>query len=255
MSQISYAGHPIDMVWIDLDDTLIDFTTNSKLALTRLYRTERLDRQFVTPELWVKTYERYNMALWDEYNHGQISREYLRHERFSRPLLEGGFSPDEVEVMARRFDTLYLDYLALERTVVPGAMELLRGLREAGVPVGVLSNGFSEVQYRKMDRAGITPYVDLTVLSDEIDVNKPDRRLFDYAVARASALLPDVSASPERHLMIGDNPDTDIAGALDAGWQALWFDFALKGPEATPAGALRCDSLPAAGVMLGLSGH
>lgn len=230
------------MIWLDLDDTLIDFTANSRSALTRLWHTGRLDRRFATPELWYDTYERHNMALWGLYNNDLITRDYLRHERFYRPLIEGGYSPAEAEKMTRRFDTLYLDYLAMEKQTVPGALGLLRRIHDAGIPAGILSNGFSEVQYRKMDAAGITPWIALTVLSDDIGINKPDPRIFRHAVERAASCLG-VSAGSSGHLMIGDNPATDIAGALSAGWQAIWFDRFDRGETSAPPCAVRVTAL------------
>ena len=61
----------------------------------------------------------------------------------------------------------------------------------------------------------------LVVLSDDINVNKPDRRIYDYARQRAAALYPEVRCAPSDCLMVGDNIDTDIRGALNAGWDAV----------------------------------
>lgn len=209
--------YPISVVWVDLDDTIIDFTTNAHAALVRMFHTERLDRWWPDADSWANDYETHNMALWTRYNVGEISREYLRMERFAIPLTLAGVSRPEAEAMSRRFDPLYLDYLAQEKELMPGAMNLLRHLKRCGAVVGVLSNGFKEVQYRKMATAGVAQWIDLTVLSDDIGVNKPDPRIFQYAMQRAG--VPD----PSRHLMIGDNPSTDIFGALNAGWHAVHY--------------------------------
>lgn len=239
------------MVWLDLDDTLIDFRLNSRCALDRLYRTEGLDRLFATPELWRETYERHNHALWDLYSRGLTDRPTLRRQRFMLPLTEGGCPEDEAARLTARFDTLYLDYLAEERATVPGALELLESLRRAGIPTGVLSNGFREVQYRKMDSAGITPYINITVLSDEIDINKPDLRIYEYAALRA-ALELGVEAAPSGHLLIGDNLSTDIAGALASGWRAVWLDRSDDPSVTVPQGAVRVTELGHAAPLTGL---
>lgn len=209
--------YPVSVVWVDLDDTIIDFTTNAHAALVRLYRTEGLDRWWPDAASWARDYETHNLALWAKYNIGEISRGYLRMERFAAPLVNAGVARTVAEEMSRRFDPLYLDYLAQEKNLMPGAMDLLRHLKTCGVKVGVLSNGFKEVQYRKMDTAGVSPWIDLTVLSDDIGVNKPDVRLYRYAMERSG------EADASRHLMIGDNPATDIQGALDAGWHAVQY--------------------------------
>ncbi len=225
----------IDVVWVDLDDTIIDFTTNSRKALQRLYDTGKLCRWFADSRLWAESYERYNKELWAKYNVGDVSREVLRMERFAQPLVEAGVARAEAEIMSRCFDPLYLDYLAQERALMPGALVLLGHLRKSGVKTGVLSNGFKEVQYRKIRAAGIERYIDIVVLSDDAGVNKPDKRVFEYAMRRSGR------DDPSRHLLIGDNPDTDIAGALDAGWQAVHY---------LPARAVRAGVKPAKGCVI-----
>ncbi len=208
----------ISTVWLDLDDTLIDFRTNSHVALVKLWQDEMpLQRYFADADVWVKNYETHNLALWAQYSAGDITREFLRMQRFILPFTDAGMPHDEAEHLARRYDTLYLDYLAREKALIPGAMELLEFLRRKGVQIGCLSNGFKEVQFRKIRNAGLESWIDLVVLSDDININKPDIRLFQYAMNRAG------DDSPKHHLMIGDNPQTDISGAIGAGWSAVWY--------------------------------
>lgn len=208
----------ITTVWVDLDDTLIDFTTNAHSSLVKMWNDEPvLRRYFADPEQWAERYEAHNMALWSKYNVGDITRDYLRLQRFLMPLAEAGMPEEEAENVARRYDTLYLDYLAREKALMPGAMDLLKFLRAKEVRIGCLSNGFKEVQYRKIRTAGLEPWIDIVVLSDDIGVNKPDRRIFDYAMEQTG------DTDPHHHLMIGDNPQTDIAGALGASWHAIWY--------------------------------
>lgn len=225
--------YPISMVWVDLDDTIIDFATNSRAALERLYRTGGLSRWWEQPAGWINDYELHNHALWARYNIGEISRDYLRMERFAMPLVNAGMPRPQAEEMSRRFDPLYLDYLAQEKHLMPGAMALLRHIKKCGARIGVLSNGFKEVQYRKMDTAGVSPWVDCTVLSDDIGVNKPDIRIFRYAMQQSG--VPD----PGLHLMIGDNPTTDIQGAMCAGWHAVHYRPA-RAAEAGVSAAQGC---------------
>lgn len=202
------------VVWIDLDDTLWDFKSNSSVALAGLYRDYDLGRWFDSESAWIECYERHNHALWDQYNHALIAKEYLMSERFRRPLAEAGSTM--TAEYGRLFDTEYLDRLAQCTVLIDGAVELLGALRGMGCRIGILSNGFTEVQYRKIRNSGLEPYVDFVVLSDDIGVNKPDVRIFRHAEAVCGS---DAAGC----IMIGDNPDTDIAGALNAGWQAIYF--------------------------------
>lgn len=226
----------IRVVWVDLDDTLIDFKANSRSALTRLWANHGFQRLWPTPQEWIEAYEHHNVPLWVDYSVGNISAATLRAERFRRPLSDAGMSDEEALSIFPDLDRDYLDNLAMEKQLVPGATELLHHLRQQGYTIGILSNGFADVQYRKIERAGLSPLIDLTVLSDDIGVTKPDIRLFQYAQG-----LTEWPDKPDAHLMIGDNPATDIGGALAAGWSAIWFNPSSR-PE-IPEGALNISSL------------
>lgn len=225
---IRYNNKVIEVVWLDLDDTLIDFHTNSRHALQRLRdREEPLQRLFPTTDAWIETYEFHNQNLWRLYGSGEISRSYLRMERFRRPLTDAGMGEDEATELSARYDTEYLDLLAMERALVDGSIDLLRYLRDRGVRIGCLSNGFSDVQFRKLRNCGLEEWFDIVVLSDDIGINKPDRRLFDHAMERSG------SSDPSAHLMIGDNAVSDIGGAIAAGWEAIHY-LAREGAERHP---------------------
>ncbi len=207
----------VKWVWIDLDDTLVDFHANSNAALLRCYREWGLERLFHSEQAWLDAYHTHNDALWQLYNVGGITQEVLRMERFRRPLVEAGMPEDEARKACADLDPVYLDYLARGKVVIPGAHDVLRDLRAKGYKTGILSNGFNGVQQLKVKSAGMEDLIDLIVLSDEIGVNKPDTRLYAYAMERAADI------DPAHHILIGDNPATDIAGALAAGWHAILF--------------------------------
>ncbi|MBR4069640.1 MAG: HAD-IA family hydrolase, partial [Bacteroidaceae bacterium] len=114
------------------------------------------------------------------------------------------------------------DTLARQTQLVPHAIELLDYLTEQGYNLYILSNGFIEVQHKKLQSAGISHYFERMVLSDEIGINKPDRRLFDYA-------LEVTNSQAENTLLIGDNYDADILGAMHAGWGQIYFDRNHRG--------------------------
>lgn len=202
--------------WVDLDDTLWDFKGNSRIALAALYDQYCLEQSFGGVERWIEAYEKVNHELWDKYSRALIDKLTLMSTRFRLPLEQAGH-PRAVELGAR-FDGEYLDLLAQCTGLVPGAIELLVRLRMAGYRTGILSNGFVEVQHRKIKNSGLAPYIDVVVLSDEIEINKPDVRLYEYAATKAG------STCPCDNLMIGDNPDTDIKGAVAAGWQAIFYN-------------------------------
>ncbi|MDE6266363.1 MAG: YjjG family noncanonical pyrimidine nucleotidase [Muribaculaceae bacterium] len=205
----------IKWVWVDLDDTLWDFERNSLESLKKLYSHYRLQDYFSSPEEFCDKYLEVNHALWADYNVGKITRDYLMRERFSRPLSQAGYPL--TDSTWKEFSDYYLDRLGECTLTVEGAHDLLRRLRARGFRIGIISNGFKEVQYRKLQSAGLTELIDCVTLSDEIGVNKPDRRLFDHALSKAGATAAE-------SIIVGDNPATDVQGGLNAGWEVIYFN-------------------------------
>lgn len=220
MTSIDFNG--IKWVWVDLDDTLWDFNGNSLLSLEKLYYIHNLSRYFPTMEIWREKYLEVNHALWAKYNTGDITKDFLQSERFRKPLADAGMAEQDA---IRSSGILHKDYLKLLgqcSTLVPGAKNLLNAIHAKGLKVGILSNGFKEVQFDKLRSGGIIDDIDCIILSDDIDVNKPDIRIYEYAQQKAAC-------TAEESIMIGDNPDTDIKGALNAGWRAIFFNrFNIK---------------------------
>lgn len=225
----------VGFIWVDLDDTIWDFEANSLDSLGMVYEAFKLKRYFTDADAWRERYLYHNHELWALYNVGDISRDYLQRERFFRPLTEAGCTVDEVTELVPLLHHYYLDVLGRHSALVPGARELLVAIREKGWRTGIISNGFKEVQYRKLESAGIGGLIDCVVLSDEIEVNKPDIRLFDFAVRKAGV-------TNRESLIIGDNPMTDIAGGDAAGWQTIYFNRDGRGAE-SPVDTFTVNSL------------
>lgn len=227
-SDIASLFDGVTWVWFDLDDTLIDFHANSRRALHMLFDgPEQINRFYPTSEAWVNAYMTHNHHLWDRYSRGEITQEFLRMDRFATPLSAGWHGTrEELEAFCRLLDHVYLDHLAEGRAMIDGAIELVEAVRRRGYRTGILSNGFTEVQHRKMERNGLMPLIDRVVLSDDIGINKPDRRIYDYAMRMVG------ETNSARHMMIGDNPSTDIAGATGAGWRGILFTPHSESPHA-----------------------
>ena len=211
-------------VWWDLDDTLWDFQANSLLSLAEVYIDFGLGRLFSSIGEWCDAYHEINHQLWEQYNRGEIDMAKLRMERFRRPFVNAGMDDASARELSAEMDVAYLRSLGEKPGLVAGARDVLDYLRERGYRMGILSNGFSDVQYNKLATSGITGYFDHVVLSDAVGFNKPDTRIFDYAARLAGA-------SSKECVMIGDNPSTDILGAGNAGWNTILFDPAGKYPD------------------------
>lgn len=217
-------------IFIDVDDTLWWFTENSKVALRRTFDDFGGDFWPCDYDAFHKVYLLHNEELWDLYHHGKIEKDVLVAERFRRTLVDVGCD-SECDEMARRMNEHYLDVLAQQPTLLPGARHLLEHLQSRGYDVNVLSNGFKGVQQQKLRSGGIDHLIHHVILSDDCGVTKPLPGIYDYAmrVCKAQAATS---------LMIGDNPETDILGAHQAGWRTIYFNLRGVEPEQGSADAV-----------------
>ncbi len=203
-------------VFFDLDDTLFDFAACSVVALRELYASSTvLQRRFGDFDAFWEAYHILNSELWRLYHSGSIERDYLKTERFER-LIRPVMPIPEANAEARRLDEEYLWLLSEQGATVDGTHGILQALSKRYL-IGILSNGFIDTQYRKLWHSGLDRYVQRMIVSDEIGIQKPAKAIFDHA-------LRETGADAATSVMIGDNPDTDIKGAIDAGWKAIYFN-------------------------------
>lgn len=203
-------------LFVDFDDTLYDTHGNAEIALRETFDTYKLAQYFEEPKTFYDTYWAANIDLWTRYSKEEITRDYLIVERFRRPLSEGR-GLDVTEQMCLEMNDVFLDYCSNKSGVVEGAHELMDYLRAKGYRMHMTSNGFHEVQYKKLAACGLREYFDSIILSEDAGANKPSKAFFDYAFSKTGA-------NPETTMMIGDNMQTDIKGAMAAGLDTILFN-------------------------------
>ena len=203
-------------LFIDFDDTLYDTHGNAVIALSETFECFRLDRYFEDPQVFYDAYWTANIDLWTQYAKGEITRDYLIVERFRRPLSVGKGIEITKELCLEISDR-FLDFCATKPGVIDGAHDLMDYLRQKGYRMHMCSNGFHEVQYKKLDACGLHKYFNTIILSEDAGVNKPSKAYFDYALKVSGA-------NRETTIMIGDNLQSDILGALSADLDAMLFN-------------------------------
>lgn len=200
-------------LFFDLDDTIYDFGAASREAFAESYELLEYGRFFASFDEYMALYAPRNLQLWELYGRGEITKDELNRMRFSYPLECVGVHD---EALVARFCKEALGRIPTKGILIPGAKELLEYLSPK-YDMHIISNGFQELQERKMQSAGVRHYFGELVLSDHIGVNKPRRELFDYALERCGA---DV----EHSIMIGDMFETDIVGAANIGMNQIFFN-------------------------------
>ena len=205
---------PYRHLLFDLDHTLWDFDKNATETLCELYDTHGLSTlgRF-SEQQFCDTFVIVNRALWKQYDQGTYDQQRLRSERFVMILTQLGVAADLVPPQ------LADDYLRICPTkphVMPHTVATLDYLRQH-YQLHVLTNGFAAVQAIKLRSAGLTNYFTEVVSSDTTGHRKPHRPVFDY-------LLDRIGAAPQECLMIGDNLETDVRGAREAGIDQVFYN-------------------------------
>ena len=198
---------PYTWLLFDADNTLWDFDAAEAHALEQTL----LERDIAWSAEVLSTYRLINRAAWDDYEAGRLPKEQLRDVRFRR-LLEYYRQDHPAEALSLS----YRNYLAASHHLLDGAMEVLE-YAQSRYRLGLITNGLHEVQRPRLANTGIADYFEFIAISDELGVAKPQVAFFDHAYAQMGR------PPREEVLVIGDNPNADVKGALDYGFAACWL--------------------------------
>jgi putative hydrolase of the HAD superfamily len=202
-------------LFFDLDHTLWDFDANAKESLNELYHLFKLESKFISPfEYFYSTYLKHNTILWDRFEKGYITSEELKWRRMWRTLLDFRIGD---EALAKEMSATFLEILPTKKKVFDYTFEILNYLTERGYLIHLITNGFEKTQWSKLNHSELAKYFTHVITSEASNSMKPQKEIFEYAVKKTNGEIKDC-------IMIGDNPNADIQGALNAGMDTIFVN-------------------------------
>ena len=202
-------------IFFDLDHTLWDYERNSSETLNELLiKYELLKNGVPSLEDFLEVFDRVNQKLWSDYNKSKINREAIRTQRFKEIL--GNYSIQN-DLLCNQLSDEYLMLCPTKPHVFPYTYEVLDYLKEK-YELHILTNGFNDVQYIKLEKSKLSGYFKSVVTSDSAGYKKPMASIFKHAIDKADAYI-------HESIMIGDNLEADVHGALNIGLDAIMFNY------------------------------
>jgi putative hydrolase of the HAD superfamily len=212
-------------LFFDLDHTLWDFEANSRQTLGEMFVALHLETKGVDDfERFNARYQVHNDKLWERYRNGFIKVDELRWKRMWLTLLDFKIGS---EALARQMGELFLDLLPTRKILFPHALELLTYLTEKNYQIHLITNGFEKTQHNKLINSGLKPFFKEVITSEGSNSLKPHKEIFDYALLKAGA-------KKEESIMIGDNVEVDIEGAMKAGIDQVYVNHLRTEPSIKP---------------------
>lgn len=180
----------------------------------QLYQRFRLEGRGIKDfDVFYEVYRAHNEKLWVRFRKGFIKRDELRWKRMWHTLLD--FKIGDTKI-ANELSSAYLEILPTQKFLVADAKEVVEYCANK-YKLHIITNGFETTQKQKLYNCGLLEYFQNIVTSEKSNSIKPQREIFDYAQQLAGA-------GKEECIMIGDALEIDVAGALNAGWDAIYYN-------------------------------
>jgi putative hydrolase of the HAD superfamily len=202
-------------LFFDLDHTIWDFETNSKEAMLDVYNINQLSEKGVPDfDAFFEKYSYHNHRLWDKYSKGQLKQEELRWKRMWLSLLEFKIAD---EALSRKMGASFLEILPNKNKLFPYTIEILSYLKNKGYQMHLITNGFEKVQFNKIEKSNISSYFIEVITSEGSNSLKPNKEIFEHALEKSGASI-------DKSIMIGDNIEADIIGAMNIGMDTIFVN-------------------------------
>ena len=198
----------IEFVFLDLDDTILDFKKAESVAIHKTLLNAGVDPTDENKAL----YSRINKAHWEMLERGEIDRDQVKVLRFARLFEALGIDGD-----AEATSQEYVRLLGIGHWFLPGAEAAVEALSKK-YRLFLASNGNASVQKSRLTSANLYRFFEKCFVSEEIGYNKPSKGYFEAAFAQIPGF------DPAKAIMVGDSLTSDIQGGINAGIQTCWVN-------------------------------
>ncbi|PJC59791.1 MAG: noncanonical pyrimidine nucleotidase, YjjG family, partial [Flavobacteriales bacterium CG_4_9_14_0_2_um_filter_35_242] len=156
-----------------------------------------------------------NENYWKRFRDNAITKEELRFGRLNDTFIKLNVRVNDALIVL--LAEAYIDNLSNYNSLVDGALDILDYLKPK-YAMHIITNGFEEIQGKKMKNSGLEPYFKTVITSEQVGVKKPNAEIFNFA-------LTTCQAKADESVMIGDNYEADVMGALQCGLDAIFCNF------------------------------
>ncbi len=194
-------------LFLDLDNTLLDFAQAEAMAIHKTLEEFRLP----TTDKIIQTYSGINLSFWKRFEKGEIPKSAIFEGRFKTLLSLLGEERD-----TKALSDFYLNTLAFGYYKIDGADLILTYLKGRGYKLYATTNGFAFTQYNRIEKSGLAPFFHKIFISEELCAQKPEKEYFEACINN----IPE--KDKKKILVVGDSQSSDILGGINAGLDPCW---------------------------------
>ena len=200
-------------IYFDIDRTLWDTDSNSRLTLSQLIEKHIPDLLSRFDE-FLNIFHVENEKLWAKYRDGEVTKEYLREKRFDNTFVLMGI---DAPMVSSKINEDFIKVAPYKTGLFPNTIEVLEYLKGKGYRLFLLTNGFIEVQKIKIRESKLEPFFEKMITSEDAGYQKPHKKIFELA-------LKTVNSRKSESIMIGDDLENDILGSKRFGMDTVFFN-------------------------------
>lgn len=193
--------------WIlfDADNTLFHF--DDFLGLDCMFK-KHFEMGFCKKDY--QDFQAISKPLWNSYQNGEINAQHLQERRFYSWA-------EKLQISTAQLNSIFMQTMADISKPLQGVVSLLNFLKDKA-KLGIITNGFTELQQTRLERTGLKDFFEIHVISEQVGIAKPDPKIFEYALSLAG------NPAREKVLMVGDTFETDMLGGINAKLDTCWLN-------------------------------